>query len=108
MAVDRVTPELHERVLKRDGCCFLHLLFGAAHQCRDKWGVPHSAYDLHKLTVDHVHSHAGGTRGKRAPSDERHLTAMCAYSNIAGPSRSVREAQRDYLRSLYGVVDNLA
>lgn len=106
-----VSPELHEKVLRRDKCCFLFRLavgeqVGMAdppppHKCMNQWGQPHSAYDLSQLTVDHVHLHAGGTRGKRAPDDEQHLVAMCAKGNIDGPSRAVREAEREYLRSLY-------
>jgi len=72
-----------------------------AHVCRDQWGGLHAANDLSKLTLDHVHDIPGGIRGKRAPSDEQHLVAMCGKGNIDGPSRYVRQAQREYLRGLY-------
>lgn len=96
-----VSQELHDRVLDRDGDCFLYKL-DASHVCRDQWGYPHPSHDQSKLTLDHVHLHAGGTRGKRAPDDEQHLVTMCAAANIGGPSRVVRQAQREYLQALYG------
>jgi hypothetical protein len=99
--VSRVTPELHERVLRRDGLCFAYYVLGPEHQCADQWGEPHSAADLSRMTVDHVHLEAGGVRGKRAPSDEQHLVTMCAAENIRGPSRLLRQAEREYLTALY-------
>jgi hypothetical protein len=101
---DRVTPALHEHVLRRDGACFVAVLLGPEHQCRDQWGQPHSPYDQARLTVDHVWDVPGGVRGRRAPSDERHLVAMCAAANISGPSRAVREAERLYLLGLYALI----
>lgn len=96
-----VSPELHAKVLRRDGQCFLSRPeFGFIHQCADQWGYPHPATDLGKMTVDHVHA-GYGMLGKRAPDSERWLVAMCANSNIAGPSRAVRQAEREYLSSLY-------
>jgi len=75
-------------------------LLGITHKCADQWGEPHAATDLSKMTVDHVHD-GGGMVGKRATSDEQHLTAMCAAENIRGPSRAMRQAQREYLAALY-------
>src|SRR5262245_14194837 len=100
MRADGVTPELRDRVLRRDARCFASRL-DFNHVCRDAWGVAHMPYDVQRLTLDHVHDE-GGTIGKRAPSDEYHLVAMCAALNIAGPSRRVREAEREYLRRLRG------
>ena len=102
--LSRVTPELHERVLRRDGMCFAAYAapaLGLTHRCADQWGEPHSASDLARMTVDHVHDVTNGVRGRRAPSDEQHLVAMCAAENIRGPSRVMRQAQRDYLTALY-------
>jgi hypothetical protein len=96
---DAVSPELHDAVLRRDGYCFMARI-SITHVCHDRWGTWHPADDLSKLTVDHVHLD-GGHVGRRAPSDLQHLVAMCALANIAGPSRSVREAEREYLRRLY-------
>jgi hypothetical protein len=93
-----VTPELRELVLRRDGQCFVARI-DAWHICRDQYGVRHSVSDLSKLTLDHVNDTA--TMGSRAPDDAQHLVAMCAETNIAGPSRAIREAERTYLRSLY-------
>jgi hypothetical protein len=97
---DGVTPALRQRVLQRDGYCFMLRLIGAQHECRDQWGVPHSSHRLDLLTLDHVHD-GGGMMGKRAPSDEQHLVALCGLANVMGPSRFVRQAQREYLKGLY-------
>lgn len=96
-----VTPELHERVLRRDGRCIGAMVYPGEHVCRDQWGTQHMSDDLARMTVDHVHLVPGGIRGKRAPDDEAHLVTMCAYLNIYGPSRGLRDAERAYLRSLY-------
>jgi hypothetical protein len=96
---DPVTARLRWDVLQRDGRCFASTL-DEAHRCFDGWGNPHQPTDLKKLTLDHVHDE-GGTMGKRAPSDLQHLVALCAHTNIKGPSREIRQAQRDYLRGLY-------
>ena len=99
MRKDAVTPELRWAVIRRDGICFVYLL-DRQHKCQDAYGNRHSPRDLHLLTVDHVHDE-GGKMGKRAPSDEQHLVAMCARANVAGPSRLVRQAERLYLDRLY-------
>jgi hypothetical protein len=91
---DRVTPELRELVLRRDGRCFIHRL-DPAHQCYDAFGYPHSPYATNYLTLDHVKD--APRMGKRAPSDERHLVAMCHSANVGVPSKEVRAAERAYL-----------
>ena len=103
-AVVRVSRELHDKVLLRDGRCFMSrpdVVGSPVHQCADQWGTQHPSTELNKLSVDHVHMGLA-MMGKRAPDDERHLVAMCHNSNIAGPSRAVREAERAYLAGLYG------
>jgi hypothetical protein len=98
-----MTPEgQRERqlVLIRDGVCFLYRL-DKSHVCRDAFGNRHAATDIHRMTVDHFHLHAGGTLGKKADDDCRHMVAMCAAGNIACPSAEVRQAERDYIRHLY-------
>jgi hypothetical protein len=100
---DRVTPEVRREVLLRDGRCFASIRY-ETHVCRDVYGAFHDATDLDRLTLDHVHDVAGGVRGKRAPSDPQHLVAVCGYLNVYGPSREMRQQQRDYLRGLYGQV----
>lgn len=94
---------MHDAVVKRDRFCFMRRI-EPDHVCRDRWGRPHLPSDQTKLTVDHVHHVEGGVRGKRAPSDLRHLVAMCAKANIDGPSRTVRQAEREYLSGLYGPI----
>lgn len=85
---DPVPPELHAAVWARDGECIgRRILVG--HEC---WG--------HR-SVDHVWWIAGGKWSKRAPSRLEHLVAMCNGLNVSGPSRDVRQAERDRLRELY-------
>jgi hypothetical protein len=99
-----VSPELHNKVIARDGLCYLarsDVPGGLSHVCRDRWGQPHEPTALDKLTVDHVWLISGGVRGKRAPDTEATMVAMCYEGNVRGPSRLVRQSQRDYLRRLY-------
>lgn len=84
---DPVSPLLRDMVLQRDGVCFLARL-NPEHVCNGR------------LTVDHVPDESA--MGRRAPSTADHLVAICLAANIEGPSHEVREAQRVYLRSLYG------
>lgn len=91
---DPVTPAVRELVLRRDGRCFVTRV-DATHQCRDQWGVPHSPYDLDKLTLDHVKDQP--RMGVRAPSDPAHLVAMCWGANVGVPAKHVRQAERSYL-----------
>jgi 5-methylcytosine-specific restriction endonuclease McrA len=93
---DKVTPELRAAVIARDGVCFLSRL-NRLHVCRDKWGNEQRPDE--NLTVDHVKDEAG--MGKRAPSDLRHLVAMCYGANVGVPSREVRILERAYLARLY-------
>lgn len=97
---DPVTTETRAAVMVRDRRCFVTRV-DPDHVCRDQWGYPHPSDDLGRLTLDHVHEHAGGTKGKRAPSDLRHLVLMCHGANVGVPSRAIRQAERAYLRELY-------
>jgi hypothetical protein len=38
--------------------------------------------------------------GKKAPTDLAHLVALCAYANVAVPSRAMRDGMRQYLREV--------
>lgn len=93
----KVTPELHALVLLRDRMCFLFRM-DSDHICRDKWGNPHSPYELGAMTVDHVKD--APRMGLRAPSDAAHLVAMCHAGNVGAPSREVRQAEREYLAAI--------
>lgn len=97
MSRDVVTPELHEHVLNRDRICIAARVV-EGHQCRDQWGNPHRPDDLARLQLDHVQD-GYGRLGRRAPSDARHLVAICAGAHIlsGGPSRELRAAERAYL-----------
>ena len=91
---DPVTPELREQILDRDGWCVLAKI-NPEHQCRDTWGVPHHPADRSKLTLEHVKTQL--RMGVRAPSDPRHLIALCGGANTGVPSKADREAFRAYL-----------
>ncbi len=95
MTRDRVSPELHAEIIRRDRTCLMYL-YDAAHVCRDKWGAMHSPTALHMLTVEHVHE-GYGMAGKRAKSDARHMVALCHGANVGVPSKEARAFFRDYL-----------
>lgn len=92
--VDRVTPEMREFILDRDGACLLWKM-DSGHQCRDTWGEPHHPADRSRLTLEHVKTEL--RMGVRAPSDPRHLVALCGGANTSVPSKSDRQAFRAYL-----------
>ena len=89
--------DLRHAVLKRDGCCLL-LRLDPDHRCRDRWGEYHDPRDLDKLSIEHVKTER--MMGKKAPTDLAHLVALCAYANVAVPSRATRDAMRQYLREV--------
>lgn len=64
------------------------------------------------VTLDHIHRHAGGTRGKRAASDEQHLVSLCAGHHLGWNDKggrvwatSHRQLLREYLDVIYGEED---
>lgn len=92
-----MNPRLHRLILLRDRECVAYK-FDRQHVCRDRWGNVHWPNDLDRLTVDHVHQHAGGTKGKRALDDPHHLVAMCYWQNSTHPpSHDLRQFERAYL-----------
>lgn len=95
--VDRVTSELRWAVFRRDGGCFMVRL-NPEHVCYDQWGEPHAPNALDKLTLEHVKDHP--RMGRRAPSDARHLVALCWTANVGVPSKQARAAMREYLASV--------
>jgi hypothetical protein len=97
MTRDRVTPALRDAVFARDKRCILSRL-SDTHVCRDRWGQPHMPTATHLLTLEHVKTDL--RIGLRAPSDMRHLVAMCAYSNVGVPSKDERVAIRAYLEEV--------
>lgn len=98
---DPVTPELRDFILNRDKECLAHKL-DPEHVCRDTFGNPHSPYDLWRLSLEHVKSEL--RIGRRAPSDPRHLVALCYALNDRVPSKAEREAFRSYLARVNGDV----
>jgi hypothetical protein len=67
---------------------------------------------LGRLTLDHVHRHAGGTKGKRAASDEQHLVTLCALHHLGEGDKggriwatANRMLVRAYLNAIYGEDD---
>lgn len=91
---DKVTPELREAVLRRDGRCFMTRMV-PWHVCFDAFGHKHAPDDLDRLTLEHVKDEP--RMGKRAPSDEQHLVALCHRANVGVPSKVTRQAMRRYL-----------
>lgn len=58
------------------------------------------------LTLDHVHSHAGGTKGKRAPSDPQHLVALCYGHHLESRKGAIwATAHRPELRRYLEVIN---
>lgn len=94
---DKVTAAVRDAVFARDMACVLWVA-DHAHQCRDRFGVPHAPFDMKRMTAEHVKDSIG--MGKRAPSDMAHLVAMCAAGNVGVPSKVQREWIRDYLRKV--------
>lgn len=99
---ERVTQQMHAEVRLRDRECVAAKAVRAgvieSHQCRDMWGMPHASQAIALLSVDHVHDVA--MMGKRAPSDLRHLAALCYGMNVGGVPAEVRRFEREYLASL--------
>lgn len=93
---DRVDPKERQHVIDRDGECVLFKM-DADHRCA-RIGIPHNPNKKTWLTVDHVKD--GPMMGKRAPSDRKHMVAMCLDGNVSVPSKEVRAWQRDYLRKI--------
>ena len=91
---DPVTSELRLAVFARDGACVLSKL-ETDHQCRDQWGTPHDPREVNRLSLEHVKSDLRA--GLRAPSDLRHLVAMCWSGNVGVPSKESRALIRAYL-----------
>lgn len=96
---DKVTPELHAYIMRRDKQCVAALL-DPAHECRTRFGRPHLPTAVSLLTLDHVHDAA--TMGDRAKSDIWHLVAMCGWGNNEGWASAHREEERRYLKEKEG------
>lgn len=79
---DPVTPATYNHVLLRDGRCVAPRL-GATDPCSGR------------TTLDHVRDQP--MMGKRAPSDERHLAAICWHHHLDGWATSHRPELRAYL-----------
>lgn len=94
MRRDPVTPALRRQILDRDGECLAHKL-DQDHVCRDMWGTPHSPYETWRLSLEHVKDQLRA--GLRAPSDPRHLVALCYGLNGSVPSKAQRAGFRAYL-----------
>ncbi len=92
---DRVLPEVHAAVMRRDKVCILALLDKTHGVCRDRWGEPHNPTDMGKLTLEHVRDEPGGRRR----SDEGHMVAMCGWANDqhAGSTTENRALLKAYL-----------
>jgi hypothetical protein len=97
---DKVSPELHAAVLRRDRMCVMARMAPEGHKCKTVWGREHAPDDLALLTIEHVHDTA--MMGKRAPSDLAHCIALCGAANFAVPSKAMRDWFRAYLETVDG------
>lgn len=93
---DKVTPEEREFVLRRDGECVLFKR-DPSHRC-SFMGTEHRPGDIKRLTMEHVKD--APMMGKRAPSDRKHMVALCLDANVRVPSRVEREWMRAYLAEM--------
>lgn len=91
----KVTPQMHAYILNRDKMCFAARV-EPEHRCRDRWGNPHAADALNRLTLDHVHEHA--MMGVRAKSIRGRMVAACGWANNEGWCSAHRNEEREYLR----------
>lgn len=83
---DPVTADVRLAVLERDRGCVAVTLGEDPLDCRGP------------LTLDHVRDQP--MMGKRAPSDERHLAAICEHHHLYGWATAHRPELREYLRGV--------
>lgn len=84
-----VMSELHDAIWKRDRVC-IGTVHDRSHRCSGK------------RTIDHFWHRPQGVKGKRAPSDELHLVAMCEELNVwRTPSHDLRMFEREYIARYY-------
>lgn len=94
MPRDRVTEEVAQFVLRRDGGCVAALM-GAPGACRDGYG---RSVDRHHadMTLEHVQE-GYGMMGKRAPSDPAHLVALCRFHGVQSWELANKDLLREYI-----------
>ena len=51
-----------------------------------------------EMERDHVHTHTGGTKGKRAPTEMEHLVILCHHHHQDGWATSHRPEIRTYIK----------
>lgn len=119
MRAEPVTPELREEVLRLDGYrCVARLIAVQLglniDPCRNKWHatiITTGRYPASALEIDHVSdvlgfkkgmSVAGPMKGKRAPSDLKHLVSLCHHHHQDGWATSHRQELRAYLANRAG------
>lgn len=86
---DRVTPELHEFVLRRDDYRCIATRFSSSHVCEGH------------LTFEHVPERGKNAYGVRAPSNRWHGVAACLGAQT-GWCLTHREDERAWLELIYG------
>jgi hypothetical protein len=87
---DPVTADVASRVLARDGRCVAPVVDPAVDRCAGR------------TTLDHVKD--APMMGKRAPSDDAHLVALCWHHHLDGWATAHRPALREHLRRHRGHV----
>lgn len=95
---------LRRHVFERDqGCIARVFAIGREpHECRDKWGEPHSPLEVDRLTLAHVPERGQNGLGLKPPDDELHTVAECYGSNVLtgpgqGPTHELREFERRWI-----------
>jgi hypothetical protein len=105
---DKVTPEVYEHVMRRDGGCMAPVLDRHVDQCRDQWGSPSSQHDPRALTLQHIWLDYS-VKAKRAPSKPENLLVLCyGHHEGTGPTHGAvwatseenLDRQRAYLKDL--------
>ena len=75
---DRVLPEDHAAVMRRDGRCVAALL-DKSHVCKDRWAHEHAPTAMGRLTVEPVKDEP--MLGNEAASDPWHMVVLCHWGN---------------------------
>lgn len=92
--------DLRRAVIERDRQCIAALL-DLSHECKDKWGRPHNARDMNRLTLEHIVDR----RGRRL-DEPLWCIALCSEGNVvqhwSNANRDVAWAYLEGIRTALG------
>ncbi len=98
--------QLRSYVFERDGGCIARIfdIGQRVHECRDRWGTPHSPLETWRMTLAHVPEVGQNAYGSKPPDDELHTVTECYGSNVLtgpgqGPSRELRAFERKWIEN---------